>query len=109
MLVEEIVGDGDHPGVPRAPLPALVAADQQDRGAARVESEQHANVTCGRDQFLHVLVSRLLDRVHERRPRLGPPRWRTFTAAVTASCSSSARLSHHSPNWSVYSTSQAIS
>src|SRR6185437_14875036 len=68
MLVEEIVGDGDHPVVPRAPLPALVAADQQDRGAARVESEQHADVTYGRDQFLHVLVSRLLDRVHERPP-----------------------------------------
>jgi hypothetical protein len=48
MLVEEIVGYRDHPVVRHAPLPALVAANQQDRGAARVEREQHANVTCGR-------------------------------------------------------------
>jgi hypothetical protein len=42
------------------------------RIAARVEREEHADVTCGRDQFLHVLVSRLFDRVHERPPEARP-------------------------------------
>jgi hypothetical protein len=52
MLDEEIVGYRDHPVVPRAPLAALIAADQQDRGAARVPG--------------------LLDRVHERPPESWP-------------------------------------
>jgi hypothetical protein len=66
MLVEEIVGDGDRPVVPRAPLAALVTTDKQYRGAAWVEREEHADVARRRDQFFHVLVSRLFDRVHER-------------------------------------------
>lgn len=66
MFVEEIVRDGDHPVVPRAPLAALVAADQQECGAAWLEGEQHADVTCGRDRFLHV------HRVHERTPEARP-------------------------------------
>jgi hypothetical protein len=37
MLVEEIVGDRDHPVVPGVPVTALVAADQQDRGSPRIE------------------------------------------------------------------------
>jgi hypothetical protein len=45
MLVEKIVSDGDHPVVPRAPLAALVAADQQDRSAMRIEREEDADIT----------------------------------------------------------------
>ena len=82
MLVEEIVGDGDHPVEPRAPRPALIAADQQDRGAAGVEGkETRMSLAGGISSFMFWCLDCLIVSTSGR-PRLGPPRWRTFTAAV---------------------------
>jgi hypothetical protein len=64
--VVEIVGYGDHLGVPCLPAVGLVTADEQDRGAAWVEGEEDTNVRAERSQLLHVRVTRTFDRVHQR-------------------------------------------
>jgi hypothetical protein len=61
VLVEEIVGNRDHPVVPGAPLAALVAADQEDRGALRIEREEDADATCrGISSFMFLCLDCLI-------------------------------------------------
>ena len=69
MLVEEVVGDWDHFGVEVLPAVALVAADQEDRGALRVERKQDASRAWA--QLLHVRVAGGRHGVDERPAEAG--------------------------------------
>lgn len=77
MLVEPRVRLADKlPVEPLLPTARFVAADQQDRAAARIEREGDApDATLGVEpQFLHVRVARPLQGVGARPPERGPER-----------------------------------
>jgi hypothetical protein len=65
-LVVKSVGAGDLALVPPLPVAGLVAPQQHDRVPARIEREQRAQVAADRPDLLHVVVTRALERVHER-------------------------------------------
>ena len=66
MPVVELVSEWDVSGVPTFPVVGLIAT-QQDHGApAGIENEQRPQVTTGRPELLHVVVTRATDRVRTR-------------------------------------------
>src|SRR5690348_16122278 len=64
MFGVETVGLRDRALVPGLPSVGLVASEQEQRGAARVEGEQDAKVAAAWTQLLHVRVTGALERVH---------------------------------------------
>jgi hypothetical protein len=67
MLVVEPVGDRDAALVPPAPITCLITSDEDHGPLARVEGEQRSVVAGA--QLLHVVVTRALDRLDQRRPK----------------------------------------
>src|SRR5690242_15155643 len=65
IVVVELVSERDRSPVPGIPLIGLVAAEQQDCGAPRIEDENNSHVPSRWTKLLHVSMSRSLDSVNQ--------------------------------------------
>ncbi len=72
MPVVELVSNRDVPDIPPFPVVGLIAAQEEHTTPARVECEQHAQVTPERPQLLHVVVARAADPTRPRPPQMRP-------------------------------------